>query len=284
MGETHSVDDILVKAMAEQANGVKPMPVEPAKEPVKEPEPAPEAAPEPEAEPLPEAAEVAPEPEPEAAKDSPIDEYGNPVAPERVYTESEVQRMMKDRLSRGRRDAPAPQPETPKAVDAAAEGGEEWEQQLEALIDKTIDKKQKTAAQRQWQEQEAARQADYEVKFSTGMSKYKDFDQAIGKVRQSLTPEIMLATRGLENPAAFVYGAAKLHPQELDRIARIPDPYMQAAEVGRLHEKMVKQSKMISQADKPLSAPKSDVPAKTSNQPSIDSRIIAYGQQKAGKR
>ena len=33
----------------------------------------------------------------------PIDEYGNPVEKSKTYTEEEVQRMIRDRLSRGRR-------------------------------------------------------------------------------------------------------------------------------------------------------------------------------------
>jgi hypothetical protein len=91
---------------------------------------------------------------------------------------------------------------------------------------------------------------------------------------------MMLATRSLENPAAFVYGASKLHPKELDRISRIPDPIVQASEVGRLHERMVKERNMISKAPKPIEPTKSDMPGKVIPKVTIEDRIHQYAKQK----
>ena len=111
------------------------------------------------------------------------------------------------------------------------------------------------------------------------MGKYQDFHQVVAG--KPITNQMMLATRSLENPAAFVYGAAKMHPQELDRISRISDPYQQAAEIGRLHEKMVKSRATISNAPKPIEQPKGNMPNKPVNdKPSIDSLILQHAAAK----
>ena len=190
-----------------------------------------------------------------------IDEYGNKTNPPRMYTEEELQQRIRERLSRDKH-AGMPQQQVQQAAkdftpDPNSE--ESWESQLEAFVDKTIEKRERKVSERQWQEQENARQAEFESKFTSGMSKYQDFNDVVSKA--PITNGIMLAARALDNPAAFVYGAAKLHPQELSRIAQIQDPYAQAAEVGRLHEKMVKARRTTSQAPKPIEAPRGDVPA-----------------------
>lgn len=217
------------------------------------------------------------------AKDSPIDEYGNPVEKQKTYTEEEVNRMMRERFSRGKY---AEQPQhVQQQIKQDAQGfqpdpnsEESWETQLEAFVDRTIEKRQKKEADKQWREQAAQRQAEFEAKFETGRDKYPDFYKVVqGK---PITPGILLATQALDNPAAFVYGASKLHPQELDRIARITDPYIQAAEVGRLHERMVKERKAAVSNSKPLAPPKGDLPNKAVNQPSLEDRITQYAKQK----
>ena len=300
--EARNVDDVLVRAMADKANGVVPTP-----EPIKEAEPVQESngdnlspvenidenkqetPKEPEIKP--EIAEkLQKEPEKSAASENNlIDEYGNPVEKPKMYSEDEVQRMIRDRLSRGRH-AEQPQPTqhqpTQHQVQQAQSDGftadpnseQPWEQQLETFIEKTIEKRTARQTEHQWRQQEAQKQADFEVKFTSGMGKYQDFHQVIAG--KTITDSMMLAARNLENPAAFVYGAAKLHPAELDRIARIGDPYAQAAEVGRLHERMVKDHRNVTKAAKPLDTPKGDLPAKTYNPPSIDQRIQSYGQSK----
>jgi len=217
------------------------------------------------------------------AVDSPIDEYGNPVEKPRVYTEEEVNKMMRDRFSRGKY-AEQPQQiqqqikQDAKDFTADPNSEESWETQLEAFVERTIEKRQVKQSETQWRANEAAKQADFESKFTTGMNKYQDFHKVVeGK---PITNDMLMATRSLDNPAAFVYGASKLHPQELDRISRIADPYAQAAEVGRLHERMIKDSKAASKAPVPLTPPKGDLPNKAISQPSLEDRITSYAKQK----
>ena len=84
----------------------------------------------------------------------------------------------------------------------------------------------------------------------------------------------------MDNQAAFLYGDKKLHPQELTRIYQINDPYVQASEIGRLHEKMVKESKSISKASQPLEPPKGDIGQKNTSKVTLEDRISQYAKQK----
>jgi hypothetical protein len=217
----------------------------------------------------------------EQKADSPIDEYGNPVEKPKMYSEDEVNRMIRDRLSRGRH---AEQP-TPHEVQKTADefkhdpnSEETWEVQLEQFVERTIEKKQAKQAEIQWRQQEQRKQAEFEAKFTAGMSKYQDFHAVVAD--KPITNDILLAARNLENPAAFIYGAAKMHPQELERIARLPDATAKALEVGRLHERMVKERRLVSSAAKPIEAPRGDVTQKGTHQPSIEQRIHEYGKQR----
>lgn len=290
MSEPKNIDSVLVKEMSEQATGVREVPV-PAQQNV--PEIQHEAAPEPvqEQQSEPEHAESEPEnvphrtseekPEPAKAEgDSPIDEYGNPVAPPRMYSEEEVNRMMRERLSRGRHAEMQPPPNSqPQHQEQSTDQGDvAWDKELKQFIKSTLNEFSDEQKHEQWKAEENRKQYEFQEKFSTGMQKYRDFQEVIkGK---PITDSMMLAARNLENPAAFVYGAAKMHPQELDRIARINDPYAQAAEVGRLHERMVKERNKISKAAPPLETPKSDITHKKASNVSLEQRIDAYAKQK----
>lgn len=275
--EAHNVDATLVNVINEQLTGTAEPPA-PIERPV---EPVVEAAPEPEVQSEPQV-ETTPEPEAKAS-DAPIDEYGNPLEKPKMYTEEQVQSMIRDRLSRGRH---AEQQPTSQQVNQASEGfkhdpnaEESWEVQLEKFIDHRLETRERQLTEKQWKAQEAQKQADFEARFSAGMNKYQDFHQVVqGK---PITDSMLLAARSLENPAAFMYAAAKMHPAELQRIASIPDTYQQAAEVGRLHERMIKESKVTSAAPKPLTTPRADMPAKTlDNSISLEQRIHQYAKQK----
>ncbi len=285
----NNVDGILVpREQAMLSND--PIPAQPVE--IKEPEPAPiESHDEiPAPEPQDEYGTQAEEPkEPEKTKEvseNPIDEYGNPVEKPRMYSEDEVQRMIRERISRSKYAEPPTQQQVNQAAKdfkADPTSNEPWEEQLETFVEKTIDKHQQKLSEQQWQQEERQRQAEFEDKFSRGMSKYQDFQSVV--TGKPITNGIMLAARALENPAAFIYGASKLHPQELDRISKIADPYQQAAEVGRLHERMVKMHKTVSKTSKPLDAPKADVPiSRKGDIPSIDNLIAQHAKSKLASR
>ena len=90
---------------------------------------------------------------------------------------------------------------------------------------------------------------------------------------------MMLATRGMADPAAFIYTAAKNHASELQRIAQIADPYQQGAEIGKLEERMRKVA-TVSKATKPLPKTTGDMGAKTETKRSIDQLILSDAKQK----
>ncbi len=215
-------------------------------------------------------------------KESSIDEYGNPVEKKKLYTEEEVQNKIRDRLSRvkNHKEHQSTQQTNQSAQDFQVDPNSEesWEVQLESFIEKTLDKRQSKINEKQWMDHELAKQSEFEEKFTSGMSKYSDFNKVVSG--KPITDSMMMAARSLDNPAAFIYGASKLHPNELNRIATIKDPYAQAAEVGRLHEKMIKESKKVSSASKPVETPKSDIGQKASNIPSIDQRIQEHAKRK----
>src|SRR5690349_7153780 len=188
----------------------------------------------------------------EAAPEPKLDEYGNEVAPTRMYSEEEVQRMIRDRLSRGQHTQPATQQAVQQAAqDFTADPNSEltWQEQLDAYIDRRLDTREEKQTRAQWEATERQIQADFEAKFNTGMGKYKDFMEVVGA--QPITDSMMLAARSLENPAAFIYAAAKFQGKELQRIAQIRDPYIQATEIGKLEERM-KRSPKVSNTPKPI--------------------------------
>lgn len=294
MTDVHSVDDILVKSMQETP---APAPTEPVPEvgPVAQPVAELPSETKPETESVADVASVADAEltkptkptEPEVSKDSPIDEYGNPVAKPKMYTEEEVQNMIKRRL-KNRYEEPQqplqPLPAQKPAAESAqsAESGEDWEQQLGQFIDKRVEQREREAQERQWRQEQVARQQEFESKFTSGMGKYADFHEVVSG--KPITDAMMRATFNLKDPAAFIYGASKLHPAEIDRIAKINDPYTQAVEVGRLHERMIKDRKVSSNASKPLETPNGDVPQKTYNKPSIEFLIDQHAKQKLANR
>lgn len=241
--------------------------------------------------------------EPRIDTGSPIDEYGNPVEKPRLYTEEEVNQRIRERLSRGKyaqeqqqeqyqqyqqrqQQSDQQQGYSQQQVNQATADGfehnpnseESWEVQLERFIDQTIQKKERIKAEEQWKKQEYEKQMVFQDKFTSGMEKYKDFREVVSG--KPITDSMMLATRNMDNPAAFVYAASKLHPQELDRISRIPDQYSQAAEIGKLHERMVKERRAVTNAPKPLNTPKGDLPGRVIPKMSIEQRIHDYAKQK----
>lgn len=216
----------------------------------------------------------------EASNDSQndeVDEYGTKIGKKKLYTEEEVQRMIRDRLKRGQHNESQYEVQNvAKDFTPDPESTESWEVQLETFIDQTISKREQKARDNEWKEREQSIQNDFEIKFTEGMSKYKDFASTVSN--KPITEAMMLATRTMNDPAAFVYAACKQHPKELERIAQIRDPIAQSVEVGRLEERM-KKSKSLSSSPKPAKLISGD----TSNalpQLDIDARISQHAKSK----
>jgi len=193
-----------------------------------------------------------------------VDDYGNEKEAPRTYSQEEVDekinKAIRDRLSRMKTQEqvlPSVQ-QVQQAQDGFnynenAEGN--WEQQLESFIERTftkVNQRQQTEAQTR-KEREA--HAEFEDKFTNGMERFRDFRDVVGA--QPITDPMTLALRGMKDPAAFVYAASKRHPQELQRISGIADPYAQMVEMGKLEERMRK-SASGTNAPRPVSRSKED--------------------------
>lgn len=184
---------------------------------------------------------------------SETDEYGNELPKKKMYTEEEVNRMMRERFNRGKWAEQTPQQQqqvqdAAKNFQADPNSEENWEVQLEQFVEKTIQKVTTKAQEESWKRQQAQAQAEFEIKFNEGMTKYSDFTSVVqGK---PITNAMMMAARSMNDPAAFIYAACKQHPKEMERIASIPDPYTQGVEIGRLEERM-KKGRAVTSAPKP---------------------------------
>lgn len=211
-----------------------------------------------------------------------VDDYGNKIPKSKLYTEEEVNKIMRDRFSRGSfaNNTPQQQAQLQQAAqgfEADPNSNETWETQLEGFIKETVTKIEREAKTQEWQQVENERQADFESKFSSGMNKYKDFQAVTQKM--PITDSMMMAIRDFKDPAGFIYAASKMNPEELRKIANINDPYAQAAHIGRLEEKMRK-AKNISKTAQPLQQTKGDMGSKEKPKQSIDHKIIQHAKSK----
>lgn len=220
--------------------------------------------------------------EDEASSPDDTDDYGNPKASPRTYTEEEVNerinKAVRDRLSRFERNKEPTQAQARQAQEAGFEydsaSNESWEQQLEAFVEHTVSKMTQKQLAEQQRIQEMQLQAEFEAKFEQSMSKFHDFTEVVNT--DNLTPAMVIATRAMNDPAAFLYAASKRNPQELQRIAGIKDPYKQMVEIGKLEERMRK-TKSVSNAPKPVGRTKEDatisVKSNSKKEPTIDDLI-----------
>ena len=207
--------------------------------------------------------------------DDAVDDYGTKVGKAKMYSQDEVNKMIRDRLKRGQH-AEAEVTQAAKDFTPDPNSEESWEVQLEGFVEKTLEKISKKNSEAQWREQETQTQAEFEVKFSEGMSKYKDFEKVVGG--KPITNAMMLAARSMSDPAAFLYAACKQHPKELARISEIKDSVHQATEIGRLEERM-KKARKLTTATKPASKISGDASSEMP-QVSIDARIAAHAKTK----
>lgn len=209
-----------------------------------------------------------------------IDDYGQPITKaEKTYTQEEVEKMMRDRNSRGEfakqeitkaiQEALAQQGLSLNQSQAPQEEGEpDWQYELKTLVKETFKEITKEQQIAQMEEIRRQQQAEFEIKFNTSAAKYPDFEQVV--VGKPLTPEMVFATRGMSDPAAFLYAAAKTQPQELERISKIHDRFVQAVELGKLEERMRRSKVSHSSAPKPIDMVKGDMGDKDVRRRSVD--------------
>ncbi len=243
-------------------------------------------------------AEIAPEPpenqeiepkvvEKTATPVAEVDEYGSPVAKQKTYTEEQVQAMIRDRLKRGAFKQEQQQA-TPQQIQQAEESGFQynensemsWSQQLKQFVKSTMQEVKNEEFSEQRERARKHAEVEFESKFHSGMARHPDFVQVMAD--KHITDDMVHATRGLSNPAGFLYAAAKRMPQELDRISKIQDPYQQVSEMGRLHERLAK-PKPSSNAPRPLSQDRGDITDKAPAKVSIDHLIAEHAKSRYGR-
>jgi hypothetical protein len=196
----------------------------------------------------------------ESKPDEELDDYGNVKKPPKTYTEDEVNEMFRKRFKNQPQNEQMP---TQNVQNQAKEQGfeynpessESWQTQLERFVESTVSKMHQKEYQRQYQAREMQSQNEFEDKFITGMGRFNDFIEVVEA--QPIDVPMTYALRGMNDPAAFIYAASKRHPAELARISNIPDPYAKMVEMGKLEERMRKQSSQTN-APKPLSRTKDD--------------------------
>lgn len=127
----------------------------------------------------------------------------------------------------------------------------DWQQQLAQFVRQEVSSMSREKEETQARERDMEAQKEFETKFQRGMNKFDDFREVILSLPCEITNPMTLATRGMENPAAFLYAAAKRNPEELERISKIRDPYAQMTEMGKLEERM-RRNKPVTKAPRPL--------------------------------
>lgn len=220
----------------------------------------------------------------DTSEDNQTDDYGNKIPKGKTYTEEQVNAMIRDRLARERQARSNQQQqqvqEAAKNFEADPESSESWETQLEGFIEKTLNKLSTKNAQEEWKRKEENLQVEFETKFTQGMARYDDFQNVVAN--KPITDSMMMATRGMKDPAAFIYSACKNHAEEIARIAQLPDAVMQIAEIGKLEEKM-KKPRIVTKAPAPSKKVSGDM---TDDFPrlSIDQRIAEHAKSKIMQR
>jgi hypothetical protein len=195
----------------------------------------------------------------ETEKTQEVDEYGNEKEPENEAIRERLARQARKHEAeinelRAQLSEQGASREVQKAAkdfeyDPEAQG--DWQQQLASFVKQTVNsmtREQEETRHRQIEQQE---QREFEGKFRDGMSRFDDFKEVISSLPCQITDPMTLATRGMDNPAAFLYAAAKRYPQELERISKMRDPYAQITAMGNLEGSM-RRNKPTTKAPRPL--------------------------------
>lgn len=197
-------------------------------------------------------------------ENSSVDEYGNELLEAtqespKMYTQAElnerINEAIRDRLSRLKNNQqPNREAENESKPDDMSEA--DWQKELTKFIENTFDNisHKKQEQERQLKEQQALQ--EFETKFQQGMGKFKDFQEVVA--HQPITDAMTLATRGMQDPAGFLYAASKRASDDLNRISQIRDPYAQMVEMGKLEVKL-KTTKHTTNTPRPLGKVRDDV-------------------------
>lgn len=191
------------------------------------------------------------------------DEYGNQKPKPRTYTEDEVNerinKAVRERLTRGSTNEQQPQAhqvqQQAKDFEYNPDSDESWQTQLESFVEQTVSKMGQKQAQQHHHQREQQAQMELQEKIQQGIDRFGDFRESVAS--QPISDAMTMALRGMKDPAAFIYAASKRMPQELQRIAQIPDQYAQMVEMGKLEERM-RQSKPTTKAPRPISRTQDD--------------------------
>ncbi len=193
----------------------------------------------------------------EESDDDGLDEYGNQKEQEVAQRDHEIAQLRAQLAQQGASR------EVQQAVkDFKYNPDEEvsWEQQLSEFVKQTVTNMHRDEQKVVRERQERDAQEKFEKNFRQGMERFGDFRETVGKYQ--IDDAMTLSLRGMSDPSAFIYAACKRQPQELERIAKLPDPYARMVEMGKLEEKM-RRTKAATKAPRPLGRTREDAVAKT---------------------
>ena len=253
-------------------------------------EPEKDEEPEPEEE-HPKDLDGAPEDEekPETKHKKEYDDYGNEKEPENEAIRDRLARQarkhqaeidaLRAQIAQQNVSQPVQQAVQDFEYDPEARG--DWQQQLAAFVKQTVASMGAEQEEKQVRARETQAQQEFESKFREGVTKFHDFADVINELPFQISNPMTLATRGMSDPAAFLYAAAKRNPGELERISKLRDPYAQMTEMGRLEERMRK-NKPTTTAPRPLSRSTDDggMPIPKKNKETSIEDLIAKSEQK----
>lgn len=134
-----------------------------------------------------------------------------------------------------------------------------WQQQLTEFVKHTVNNMTSEQQRKERERHEDHVQREFHKKFSQGMERFGDFREVVGS--QPIDDAMTLSLRAMNDPSAFIYAASKRHPQELERISKLSDPYARMVEMGRLEERM-RRNKPTTKAPRPLGRTREDATIK----------------------
>lgn len=207
-------------------------------------------------------------------EESEVDEYGNP--------KERMSQGMKDRLDRKEkqfqreieqrdhelqilRQQLAQQGASREVQQAAKDfkydpnDENSWQQQLTEFVKQTVTSMNVEQEQKARSIRDEQAHNEFRKKFTQGMERFSDFREVVGA--QPMDDAMTLALHGIADPAAFIYAASKRHPQDIERISKLPNPYARMVEMGKLEERM-RRNKPTTQAPRPLGRTKEDATIK----------------------